>query len=132
MMLIGAELKKQLNRCPKNKKRLILMIKNVEVQIPRTMVLRAMLTHRQYHCVNCNAPLVGLTFDKHYPNRFEPKRPYVKPVLWALKKSKLVPLTCDHKHPLSRGGKKLKTDNLQVMCLECNKEKGAYLDEEIY
>lgn len=37
----------------------------------------------------------------------------------------------DHVTPISRGGPPYELDNLRILCVKCNRSKGAKLDEEM-
>ena len=78
------------------------------------------LFFRNHTCISC-----GIEGQYFVMEQDEGSNPHFN--LYALKDGKEVLMTKDHVIPKSKGGKDLMS-NYQVMCLQCNQEKGNKLE----
>lgn len=88
----------------------------------KTSSVRLRLFKDNLQCVTCG--LVGSIFRLQKQSGRNEK-PHLN--LYALKGSEWILMTKDHVRPKSKGGRD-HTDNLQVMCAECNEAKGSRYD----
>jgi hypothetical protein len=112
--------------------RLHLVMEGVEIDIKNTLGLR---TFRKYGttCACCGNQAVGYMLEKHIVNPKSKKKRRVIPILVLFgyrKNGTKVRFTTDHIIPKSRGGNKTGLNNLQTMCIDCNKAKGNLLPSE--
>lgn len=91
------------------------------IHISRPKTLRFRFFNRHRFCVCCGIEGTRLLLDLINNNSVAQFN------LWAEENGKLVLMTIDHITPLSKGGNKRDGNNLQVMCIHCNRLKGNRL-----
>ena len=140
MILSAKDFKEQTSDVPATKStsgKVTLTFVGVDVKVTYTRRIRTLIHAANDCCPDCGAKFSHLELSKHYlgqklgqTKRNKPK-PFVKVVPYGIRKDGTkVEMNSDHIVPQNRGGNH-HTDNLQLMCVQCNSKKSNKLPSEI-